>query len=115
MGSGHMDTSFETVRDRFASLNEDQKIVFLARLGIEISILARNFYSCVEVAILKAALNSINEINHKIYPNILSRVARSPDAYPDELLIRMLYDMAKQSGFPDAFEIAWNYALKVKR
>jgi hypothetical protein len=99
----------------FQSLSAPAKSRFFLRLAHELTIRARGAYgnagSGVGVA-NPAALRAFNELQHKVAGHLLHLTETGTQAYPDDVLVRILSDIAGEAGIANDLRIASEQALR---
>jgi len=97
----------------YCDKSDQEKMKILARLSHQLTILARGTYE-LESDDLSAPkkLRCINEIMHRVLGQLNKYLNSDSSRYPDQLFIKMIFDMAGScqfedellSGFTDTFE-----------
>ena len=91
----------------FSSLEVEEKISVLARLALELTILARDTYAVDSESVLKPGqLRAYNEIQHKLLGQLCKFLAHDTKRYPDDVFFNIITDMAEQSELLSHFQAA---------
>ena len=89
----------------FSSLEVEEKISVLARLALELTILARDTYAVDSESVLKPGqLRAYNDIQHKLLGQLCKFLAHDPKRYPDDVFFTIITDMAEQGEFLAHFQ-----------
>ncbi|HEX8735637.1 MAG TPA: hypothetical protein VF721_09965 [Pyrinomonadaceae bacterium] len=93
----------------FSNLSNQERVEFLVRLGHELTIEARDSYEIgTENISNQSKIRRINEIQHRIFLEILALVKRNEKSYPDDVLMRMILehreDKSFEAGIAQAFK-----------
>jgi len=92
-----------------SGLSRDAKILFLIRLGYAYSIRLRGNYDQLNVD-LDASLRGTNESAHRLFQGLLGLMLDRPDRIPDQTILLILRDLAKEAGFELDFAAALSEA-----
>ena len=77
-----------------------QQIKLLSRLGHQVTIFARNTYELNGNSLSDPSqLRCINEIMHRILGQQLKLLLGDESRYPDDLFIKMIFEMAAECNF----------------
>lgn len=84
----------------FSHLSNAEEVEFLAVFGHELTIAARDAYDVgTENIVNQPKIRRINEIQHRIFLQILSLVKRNEKCYADDILVRMILEHAEDKKF----------------
>ena len=93
-----MDTA--EIISQYTQKSELQQAKFLSRLAHQITIFARDTYELDGDSLLDPArLRGINEIMHRVIGQQFKLLPGENSRYPDDILIKMLFDMAIECHF----------------
>ena len=96
----------------FQSLSAPAKSRFFLRLAHELTIRARGAYDTASAGVANpAALRAFNELQHKVAGHLLHLTEAGRHAYPDDVLVRVLSDIAEGAGIGDDLRVASEQAL----
>src|SRR5437870_964917 len=97
----------------FQSLSAPAKSRFFLRLAHELTVRARGAYAAGPAAAANpAALRALNELQHKVIGHLLHLTESGRDAYPDDVLVGILSDIAEEGGVADDLRVASEQALR---
>ena len=76
---------------QFLGLEEEHRLLVLARVSFDLTRLARSTYvpGTDDVADPQR-LRILNEIQHRVSGNVLARLRNDPNRYPDDVLARII-------------------------
>lgn len=98
----------------FSHLSNAEEAEFLAVLGHELTITARDTYEVgAENIVNQPKIRRINEIQHRIFLQILSLVKRKEKCYPDDVLIQMILEHTEDKKFEA--DVAWAFKRAADR
>jgi len=101
--------------NEFQSLSAPAKSRFFLRLAHELTIRARGAYGDAGspgAAANAGALRAFNELQHKVAGHLLHLTEVGRDAYPDDVLVRILSDIAEEAGIENDLRVASEQALR---
>lgn len=105
------------VLELYSSESREWQIKFLSRLAHQITIFARDTYEFDSDSLSNPVqLRCINEIMHRIIGQQFKLIMNDNGRYPDDVFIKMMFDMADccnfedhmSSGIKDSIEICMN-------
>src|SRR4051812_34769920 len=79
-----------TLKTTFKDLSDAEKLILLARLSHELTILARDGYGLSENVVNPILLRRINELQHRLTSTIVNLLCGDPKRLPDDVLIEMI-------------------------
>lgn len=84
----------------YCNESESWQIKFLSRLGHQITILARDTYEADSDSLLNPIqLRCTNEMMHRILGQQFKLLFGDKGRYPDDVFIKMIFDMASSCDF----------------
>lgn len=100
----------------YCNESESEQAKFLSRLGHQITIFARDTYEPNTDALSNPAqLRCINEMMHRILGQQFKLLLSDRDRYPDDVFIRMIFDMAATCGFESYLSLGIKDSFKQSR
>ena len=97
----------------FQSLSAPAKSRFFLRLAHELTVRARGAYDAGSAGVANpGALRAFNELQHKVVGHLLHLTEAGRHAYPDDVLVRILSDIAEEAGIENDLRIASEQALR---
>ena len=107
-----MDTN--EVLASYRSFSELQQAKFLSRLGHQITIFARDTYNTgTEELSNPRQLRCINELMHKILSQQSKILLGNRNRYPDDIFIKMIFNIAATCGFDNYLLAGANDSMKL--
>ena len=94
----------------YNTLSENERIYFLSSLMYELTIIARNFYLEDKVDNSSNFFQTINELQHKISSHIRHLLKKEDKRYPDDVLFKILFQIAGDYGYMTIFKYTINCA-----
>ena len=95
------------------SFSAPAKSRFFLRLAHELTVRARGAYDAGTAGVADAcALRAFNELQHKIVGHLLHLTESGRHAYPDDVLVRILSDIADEVGIGYDLRVASEHALR---
>lgn len=100
--------TISSIEDIFVHESEQEKVEFLLELAHAMTIIARDSYEVDGEGLTdQQRLRRINEIQHRITGHLLALARPDTPRYPDDVLIRIIFDQADDPGLRrQLFEIA---------
>jgi hypothetical protein len=95
--------------DDFARLSVADQQRFLALIGLDLTIHGRAFLLELQGPVLVRSLAGLNELQHKIASHIAALAGDAP-RYPDDILFRILEEVATEYEVTDALQRAIGFA-----
>src|SRR5687768_42812 len=105
-----------SLKDTYAGLSDEQKMLLLPLLSHQLTISARGSYpGQVPPEITNRHLVTYNEIQHQVSSMVDSLMNDSTKRYPDDVFMNIIIEKAKSGGCEQglqwAFESALSYIL----
>lgn len=97
---GALSESFDSIRSRFAQLDPSDRVAVLVTAAFNLTIEFRGHREAPD-AIARALANGINELQHKLLSQALSKLSGAV-GYPDEVLLDIVFEIATSSGVIDS-------------
>lgn len=99
-------------KTEFQSLSAPARSRFFLRLSHELTVRARGAYEpSSSGATNPAALRAFNELQHEIVGHLLHMTERGRHAYPDDVLVAILGDIAGEAAISHHYCIATERAM----
>lgn len=96
----------------FQTLSAPARSRFFLRLAHELTVRARGAYEPGTAGVADPSmLRAINELQHKVMGHVLHLTERGRHAYPDDVLIAILGEVAQDAGISEDFRIASERAM----
>ncbi len=93
---------------------ESEQVKFLSRLGHQITIFARDTYEPDTDSLSNPAqLRCINEMMHRILGQQFKLLLGDCDRYPDDIFIKMIFEMAATCDFESYLSLGINDSFKL--
>ena len=100
------------VISQYSQKSESQQAKFLSRLAHQITIFARDTYELDGNLLLDPArLRGINEIMHRIIGQQFKLLSGDTSRYPDDFLIKTIFDMATECNFEKHMDLSVTESL----
>ncbi len=97
----------------YCSKSEVEQVKFLSRLGHQITIFARDTYKLDSDSLSDPAqLRCINEIMHRILGQQFKLLLDDDSRYPNDIFIKMIFDMATACHFENYLCLGINDSFK---
>jgi hypothetical protein len=78
-------------KQAFSALSEHEQALLLAAYGHELTVVARGTYEVGSDGVVHPqVLRRLNEIQHRVTSAIRARLCRSPNRYPDDVLMDII-------------------------
>lgn len=102
------------LKDAFSALTVEEQLLVLAAYAHELTILARDGYEAATEQLSDPRLvRRVNEVQHRVTSAIYSRLKRSEERYPDEVLVDIVAGGEDSLGsrLRSSLRRAWRVAL----
>jgi hypothetical protein len=91
---------FDSIRSRFIQLDTRDQIAALVSASFNLTIEFRGLCDAPDDSV-RALANGINELQHKLLSQALSKLS-GVAGYPDDVLLDIVFEMATNSGVIDS-------------